>query len=209
MPAYRLHYFPESGNSYKLALMLTLCGQTFEPVWTDFGGGVTRTAEWRRDVNPMGEIPVLEDGGVRLRDAQAILVYIARQYDRSNTWFPDAPDSMCRIVQWLSFGGNELMAAAGARLVRMLNYPLDLPALQARAIAAFRIVDAHLSDREFLELGHPTIGDIACFPYIAMAGECGIDLTAYHNLPRWIDRIKRIPGFVPMPGIPSVGAVAA
>jgi len=36
MTAYRLHYFPESGNSYKLALMLTLCGQTFEPVWTDF-----------------------------------------------------------------------------------------------------------------------------------------------------------------------------
>jgi hypothetical protein len=24
MPTYRLHYFPESGNSYKLALMLTL-----------------------------------------------------------------------------------------------------------------------------------------------------------------------------------------
>jgi hypothetical protein len=43
MSAYRLHYFPESGNSYKLALMLTLCGQTFEPVWTDFGGGAIRT----------------------------------------------------------------------------------------------------------------------------------------------------------------------
>ncbi len=27
--------------------MLTLCEQTFEPVWTDFGGGATRTAEWR------------------------------------------------------------------------------------------------------------------------------------------------------------------
>jgi hypothetical protein len=40
MSTYRLHYFPESGNSYKLALMLTLCGQSFEPVWTDFGGGV-------------------------------------------------------------------------------------------------------------------------------------------------------------------------
>lgn len=47
MTAYRLHYFPESGNSYKLALMLTLCGQSFGPVWTDFGGGVTRTPEWR------------------------------------------------------------------------------------------------------------------------------------------------------------------
>ena len=62
----RLQYFPESGNSYKLALMLTLCGQAFEPVWTDFGGGITRTAEWRRDVNEMGEIPVLEEDGVRL-----------------------------------------------------------------------------------------------------------------------------------------------
>ena len=41
--SYRLHYFPESGNSYKLALMLTLCGRDVEPVWTDFGGGVTRT----------------------------------------------------------------------------------------------------------------------------------------------------------------------
>jgi hypothetical protein len=60
MPVDRLHYFPESGNSYKLALMLTLCGQSFEPVWTDFGGGITRTAEWRRTVNPMGEIPYLK-----------------------------------------------------------------------------------------------------------------------------------------------------
>ena len=65
MTIYRLHYFPESGNSYKLALMLTLCGQDFEPVWTDFAGGATRTAEWRRDVNPMGEIPVLEIDGKR------------------------------------------------------------------------------------------------------------------------------------------------
>jgi hypothetical protein len=43
MTHYRLHHFPESGNSYKLALMLTLCGRKFEPVWTDFGARVTWT----------------------------------------------------------------------------------------------------------------------------------------------------------------------
>ena len=63
--SYRLHYFPESGNSYKLALMLTLCGQSFEPVWTDFGGGVTRTAEWRvvLDGNGLvfGVVGILDD----------------------------------------------------------------------------------------------------------------------------------------------------
>jgi glutathione S-transferase len=72
---YRLHYFPASGNSYKLALMLTLCGQTFEPIWTDFGGGVTRTEEWRRRVNPMGEIPVLEEDGRTLTQTAPILLH--------------------------------------------------------------------------------------------------------------------------------------
>jgi len=76
---YRLHYFPESGNSYKLALMLTLCGQTFEPVWTDFGGGVTRTAEWRAGVNAMGEIPVLEEDGSRLTQTAPILLRLAER----------------------------------------------------------------------------------------------------------------------------------
>src|SRR5437899_13013894 len=88
MPSYRLHYFPESGNSYKLALMLTLCGETFEPVWTDFGGGQTRTAEWRRDVNPMGEIPVLEIDGHpdRADPAKAIAAVRAlRRRDRGRT----------------------------------------------------------------------------------------------------------------------------
>src|SRR5262249_50060050 len=120
-----------------------------------------------------------------------------------------APDSMGRIMQWLALGGNELMAAASARLVRILNYPLDLPTLQTRAIGTLRILDAHLSDQEFLELGPPTMGDIACFRYAAMAGEGGIDLKPYPNVLRWIDRIKQIPGFVPMPGIPAIGAVAA
>jgi hypothetical protein len=40
--------------------MLTLCGQTFEPISTDYAGGVTRTTDWRSTVNEMEEIPVLE-----------------------------------------------------------------------------------------------------------------------------------------------------
>src|SRR3954449_13191114 len=82
MPKYRLHYFPESGNSYKLALMLTLCGQTFDPVWTDFGGGITRTPEWRNAVNVMGEIPVLEEDGVRMTQTAPILLRLAERYGK-------------------------------------------------------------------------------------------------------------------------------
>lgn len=82
MPSYRLHYFPESGNSYKLALMLTLCGQQFEPVWTDFGGGVRQTAEWRRAqtapillklASQYGRFGATRTGGRIRADALAVL----------------------------------------------------------------------------------------------------------------------------------------
>ena len=98
MTAYRLHYFPESGNSYKLALMLTLCGQTFEPVWTDFGGGVTRTPEWRRTVNVMGEIPVLEIDGVAHAQTAPILLRLATHAffvtNRDNFYSEGQPPSL-------------------------------------------------------------------------------------------------------------------
>ena len=95
------------------------------------------------------------------------------------------------------------MNSAGARLVKILNYPLDLEKLQAGAHRVFRIMDAHLANRDFLELGHPTIGDIACFPYTAMAGEGGVDLSGYKNVLAWVERMKRLQGFIPMPGIPA------
>ena len=105
MPSYRLHYFPESGNSYKLALMLTLCGQTFEPVWTDFGGGVTRTPEWRRDVNAMGEIPVLEVDGERLTQTAPILLMLAKQFGRFGA---ETEQEHFELLRWLFWDNHKL-----------------------------------------------------------------------------------------------------
>ncbi len=105
MPSYRLHYFPESGNSYKLALMLTLCGQSFEPVWTDFGGGVTRTPEWRRDVNEMGEIPVIEVNGERLTQTAPILLKLAKQFGRFGG---ETEQEQFELLRWLFWDNHKL-----------------------------------------------------------------------------------------------------
>src|SRR3954466_5026654 len=105
MPKYRLHYFPESGNSYKLALMLTLCGQTFERVWTDFGGGATRTAEWRANVNPMGEIPVLEIDGERMTQTAPLLLKLAEQYRRFNA---ENEAERFELLRWLFWDNHKL-----------------------------------------------------------------------------------------------------
>ncbi|MFG6448947.1 glutathione S-transferase family protein [Roseateles sp. BYS180W] len=198
----KLYDFELSGSCYKIRLLLNCLGLNYEVVNVDFVNKEHKTPKYTA-LNPFGEIPIFEDGPLRLRDAQAIMVYLARKYDRDNYWYPNDAEAQGRINQWLATGGGEVMNAAGARLVKILNYPLDLEKLQAGANRAFKILDDHLATREYLELGHPTIGDLACFPYTAMAGEGGIDLSPYKNILAWIARIKRMPGFIPMPGIPA------
>ncbi len=105
MTIYTLHYFPESGNSYKLALMLTLCGMEFEPIWTDFGGGITRTATWRENVNEMGEVPVLEEADVRLTQTGPILLRLAKRYGR----FEGTNESeQSEVLRWLFWDNHKL-----------------------------------------------------------------------------------------------------
>jgi glutathione S-transferase len=198
----KLYDFELSGSCYKVRLLLNILGVDYSKQNVDFVNKEHKNAQYL-GLNPFGEIPIFEDVDLRLRDAQAILTYVAGKYDHARTWWPTDPAAQGRIAQWLSTGGNEIMSAAGARLVKILNYDLDLPRLQARANATFTILDAHLADREWLELGHPTIGDIACFPYTALAGEGGISLEPYPHIRRWLDRMRQLPRFIPMPGIPA------
>jgi glutathione S-transferase len=196
----KLYDFELSGSCYKIRMLMNILDVDYEAIPVDFVNKEHKTEKYTA-LNAFGELPIFEDGDLRLRDAQAIMVYLAKKYDTTNQWYPDDAESMGRIQQWLSTGGGEVMNSAAARLVKILNYPLDLEKLHAGANRVFKIMDDHLATRAYLELDHPTIADIACFPYTAMAGEGGIDLSAYPNVLKWIDRMKRIPGFITMPGI--------
>ncbi|MES2260990.1 MAG: glutathione S-transferase [Pseudomonadota bacterium] len=195
-----LYDYELSGSCYKLRLFMNILGIEYETISIDFVNKEHKMAKYIA-INPFGEIPILDDNGLILRDAQAILVYLAKKYDTRNQWYPDNAESMGRIAQWLSTGGGEVMNASGARLFKALNYPVDIDRLHTGAQRAFTILNEHLANREFMELGHPTIADIACFPYSALAPEGGIDISPYPHLVAWIERMKRIPGFIPMPGI--------
>ena len=72
------------------------------------------------------KIPVLEDGDLVIRDAQAILTYLALEYDSSNSWYPNHPNQRGMISQWLATGGGELTCVSGARdLQRYALAPLN------------------------------------------------------------------------------------
>ena len=54
-----------------------------------------------------------------------------------------------------------------------------------------------------MDYSRPTLAECAVMPYVALAPEGGIDLAPYPSVLAWIDRIRALPGFVPMPGIPA------
>ncbi len=203
----RLYDYVLSGSCYKVRLLLSILGLEHEPVPVDFYPGRAHKEPDFLDINPLGQLPVLEDGDTRLRDAQAILIYLAAKYDTGRSWFPDDSASQGEIAMWLSFAGGEIMNASAARLHDMLGYELDIEKVRAAAHDAFRILDDHLTEREIAGLDwiaampHPTIADIACFPYVALAGDGGVSLDDTRAIQRWLDRVKAIPGFIPMPGI--------
>lgn len=161
MPQYRLHYLPESGNSYKLALMLTLCGESFEGVWTDFASGVTFSREWRDAVNGMGEIPVLEMDGRKLTQTAPILLRLSRLYGHLGA--RDAEEEY-EVLRWLFWDNQKLSGImAPYRFLRAFTDnpdPAELAYLKRRLKDQLRILEAHLEARDFVLGADATIADI-------------------------------------------------
>jgi len=198
VPKYRLHYFPESGNSYKLALMLTLCGQSFDPVWTDFGGGVTRTAEWRRTFNEMGEIPVLEVDGERMTQTAPILLMLAEQYGRFDG---ESAKDKFELLRWLFWDNHKLTGyMATYRFHRAFTPnpdPQVLKYFRRRLDDFLSILDQHLKTNAFAIGERPTVADLSMMAYLHYpSSETGYDFAASHPaVNAWLQRIAALPGW--------------
>ena len=196
----KLYDLTLSGNCYKVRLLAALAGIPLEIVPVDFLGG-----EHKRppliELNPWGELPILVDGEVVLRDSQAILVYLARRY-AGEAWLPGNPAAMAEAVQWLSTAANEVQNGPGAaRLVDKFGYDLDKADTLRRAARILPLIEARLADHDWLALDRPTIADCAVLPYVALAPEGGVSLSDFPHIRAWIARVKALPGFVPMPGV--------
>ncbi len=199
-----------SGNCYRARLMLSLLALPYDRVPVETGGevsvflgtdsrspGENRTA-WFLRKNPRGQLPVLEADGEAVWDSVAILVFLAKRFG-GTAWLPDDALGAARVVQWLILSQNELLYGLGqARGMVQLGRPGDLARAHSLAHAGLRVLDERLDRADWLEQDRPTIADVACFPYVSVAGECGVDTSAYAGVRAWIERVGALPGFVPI-----------
>jgi glutathione S-transferase len=191
----KLYHHPLSGHAHRARLFLSLIGAPHELVEVDLMAGAHKTPAFLK-LNRFGQVPVLDDDGTVISDSNAILVYAAKKFGKTD-WLPEAPEQAAAVQRWLSVAAGQIaFGPAAARLVTLFGAKFNAEDVVGRAHAVLKVIDEELADRPWIAAKNPTIADVALYSYIARAPEGNVDLSAYRNVTAWLGRIEALPGFV-------------
>ncbi len=195
-----MHLFDylDSGNGYKVRLLLAQLGLDYRWTELDIDAGKTRTREFlRRNLN--GRIPTLElDDGTNLAESNAILWYLAE----GTAFVPADRLGRAQALQWMFFEqySHEPYVATPRYIVKHLPPEharrVELPERLTKGRAALAVMDEHLKPRRFFAAEQYTIADIALYAYTHVAHEGGHDLAPYASVRSWLARVAGQPKHV-------------
>jgi glutathione S-transferase len=190
----------DSGNAYKVRLLLAQLRVPYRRVDTTQNRGEPATAEFRA-INPIGKIPavVFDDGRV-LSESGAILFYFAQ----GSRFWPRGDWDQAQVVRWMFFEqySHEPYIAVNR------HWKLHLPqaaqdaladriaANHARGLQALSVMEQQLARADWLVAGY-TIADVALYAYTHTAAEGGFDLGPYKGIRRWLDHVRTQPDHIP------------
>jgi glutathione S-transferase len=200
-----LYDFLDSGNGYKVRLMLRELGQPFAYRELNILRGETHQP-WFLAKNPAGEIPVLElDDGTCLAESTAILFFLAE----GTHLLPADRTLRTRVLQWMCFEQTHVDGVISRARFRRL-YPDAVPtraeefeAWWAEGKRALAVLEQQLARSEFLVAGCYSIADVCLFAYVHRAAEGGFDMAPYPAIGAWCRRIQSRAAFITLDQRPA------
>lgn len=188
----------QSGNCYKVKLLLSLLQQDYQWVDVDILAGETKTEQFLA-MNANGKIPLLAlDDGRYLAESNAILGYLAAE----TPLLPQEPFQLAKVYEWLFFEqySHEPYIAVARFIQHYLGMPearqAEYESLQAGGNKALAIMEQQLKQTDFLVGNSLTIADIALYAYTHVAAQGGFDLNRYPAIQAWCQRIAEQPNYV-------------
>ena len=192
-----LYCFGESGNAYKAALALELAGIPWQPRFVDFFKGEGRSPEFRA-LNPMGEVPVLDAGGLILTQSGVIQDWVMETTGKLGG---ATAAERREVLRWTIFDNQKVSGMAGPLRAMMNFLPQDkrdpgaIAFLQGRMIAALGVLDSVLATRAWLAADHLTCADISCAGYLYYPEPFGFTRADFPHVDQWLTRIAETPGW--------------
>ena len=203
-----LYDFLDSGNGFKIRLLLAQLGQPYRWIELDILSSETRTPGFLAK-NPNGRIPALElDDGTVLAESNAILWYLAE----GSSFIPDNRLQRGQVLQWMFFEqySHEPYVATSRFIVKHTGVDsprrAELPDRMARGRAALAVMESHLSKHTYFVGEAYSLADIALYAYTHVAHEAHFDLAPYQAVRGWLERVASQPGYLPLTHRPENSA---
>ncbi len=207
-PMHTLYSMQDSGNCYKIRLVLALLGIPFKLHDIDILKGESRTPEFLA-INPNGRVPTfkLDDGRI-IPESNAAMWYLAEGTDLLS----DDRYTRAQILQWMFFeqySHEPYIAVArfwlhimpGGRAEKTND---DIAGWMERGNQALQVMETHLTDTDFFAGNRYSIADVALYAYTHMADHGGFDLAPYPAIGAWLDRVRTQSGHVTIDWRPDV-----
>ncbi len=192
---FTLHGIWLSGPTYKVALMLSLCGEQFEYVHVDLRAGEHKQPGFV-EKNRFGQVPCLTDGTASFCQSASILQYLAETLGKFDG---NSPQERARIREWLYWDFDRLgppLYRSRAIRAGFRQAGEQVIAMYAQeGAAALGVLNAELGKSKWLAGGHPTIADIDVYGVVFYAADGGFDLEPYPAIRAWKERFEALPGF--------------
>jgi glutathione S-transferase len=187
-----LYDYLDSGNGYKVRLLLSHLEMPHKRVELDIDQGETRTPQFLAK-NPNGRIPALElEDGTVLPESNAILFYLAE----GTPYLPFDRLGRAQVLQWMFFEqySHEPNIATVRYWIKHKS-PLTpfieaaMPLKRKAGYAALDVMEQHLKRRDFFVADRYSIADIALYAYTHVAHEVDFDLKPYPAIRAWMDLV--------------------
>ncbi len=193
----RLYDYWESGNAYKVRLLLTQLSTPFERVHLDILKEETRIDAFLAK-NPNHRVPVVEwPDGRCLAESNAILCHLAE----GTRMLPSDPWDRAQVLQWMFF--EQYSHEPNIAVLRFWHFAdlleenrESIPAKHEGGLHALGVMEKHLAKRGWFVGSDYSVADISLYAYTHVAEEGGFDLSPFPAIRGWIERVASQPRHV-------------
>ncbi len=192
----KFHHSPGT-RAFRVIWVCEELGVPYEIQPVNFSAEYRRTPEWRA-IHPVGKVPVMDDGDLRMHESCAMIQYVLARYGEGRLQPAVDDPSYAQFLQWLWFSEATFQRPLGEITNHRREFSPELPdvvaEMQGRATQCVEALDRALADRPYLLGDEMSAADLSnCYVLRGYRRSVNDDLPT--NVQRFWDHLTSLPSY--------------